>query len=146
MQREQSHGGALARLPRRIQQQLRRRGAQRLRLPRVGVEAARDRHFQGYGTARSDPSGVFRFRTILPVAYPGRTAHIHVRVASAGRNALATQLYLAGDRGNDSDFLYRQLDVSERAAITLKPEPSRNDEHALAALTRMTLRADLVLA
>ena len=59
---------------------------------------------------------------------------------------MATQLYLAGERGNDGDFLYRQLDAADRAAITLKPEPSRTDEHPLAALTRMTLRADLVFA
>ena len=114
--------------------------------PAGGDEAARDRNFQGYGVTRSDSAGVYRFRTILPVPYPGRTAHIHVRVAGAGRSALATQLYLAGERGNDGDFLYRQLDAAERAAITLKPEPSRTDEHPLAALTRLTLRADLVFA
>ena len=107
---------------------------------------ARDRNFQGYGVTKADAAGVYRFRTILPVPYPGRTAHIHVRVAGAGRSALATQLYLAGERGNDGDFLFRQLDAGERAAITLNPETSRPDEHPLAALTRMTLRADLVLA
>lgn len=114
--------------------------------PAGGDEAAGDRNFQGYGITRTDSAGAYRFRTILPVAYPGRTAHIHLRVASAGRSAMATQLYLAGERGNDGDFLYRQLDAADRAAITLKPEPSRTDEHPLAALTRMTLRADLVFA
>jgi protocatechuate 3,4-dioxygenase, beta subunit len=112
--------------------------------PAGGGEAARDPNFQGYGLARSDERGVYRFRTILPVAYPGRTAHIHVRVAGP-RTSLATQLYLAGEPGNERDFLYRQLDAAERAAITLAPTPTSGVEHPLAQHTRLTMRADLVL-
>ena len=40
----------------------------------------RDPGFQGFGRALADPGGGYRFRTIRPVAYPGRTPHIHVKV------------------------------------------------------------------
>ena len=60
--------------------------------PAGGAEAERDPGFQGYGIDRSDTSGEFRFRTIRPVAYPGRTAHIHVRVRPQSGAPLATQL------------------------------------------------------
>jgi protocatechuate 3,4-dioxygenase beta subunit len=112
--------------------------------PAGGGEAARDPNFQGYGAARSDASGVYRFRTILPVAYPGRTPHIHVRVAGP-RTAFATQLYLSGAAENERDFLYRSLDAADRAAITLTPAPTTAVEHPLAQHTRLTMRADLVL-
>ena len=48
--------------------------------PAGGAESERDPNFQGYGVARTDQQGTFHFRTIRPVAYPGRTAHIHVRI------------------------------------------------------------------
>ncbi|HWL73665.1 MAG TPA: intradiol ring-cleavage dioxygenase, partial [Burkholderiaceae bacterium] len=41
--------------------------------PAGGAEAERDPNFQGYGVARTDASGAFHFRTIKPIAYPGRT-------------------------------------------------------------------------
>src|SRR6266487_3669396 len=39
----------------------------------------RDANFQGYGRFLTASSGEFYFRTIKPVAYPGRTPHIHVK-------------------------------------------------------------------
>ncbi len=55
------------------------------RLPPPGRRrgARRDPNFQGYGVAKTDAGGAFHFRTIRPVAYPGRTPHIHVRVQAA---------------------------------------------------------------
>src|SRR4051812_18802044 len=40
----------------------------------------RDSAFQGYGRITSGADGAYRFRTIRPVAYPGRTPHIHFAV------------------------------------------------------------------
>jgi protocatechuate 3,4-dioxygenase beta subunit len=114
--------------------------------PAGGAEAERDPDFQGYGVARTDAQGVFHFRTIRPVAYPGRTPHIHVRVQPASQRALATQLYLADDPGNRRDFLFGRLSPAEQAALSLRFEPAAPSAHALARGTQATARADLVLA
>jgi protocatechuate 3,4-dioxygenase, beta subunit len=113
--------------------------------PAGGAEAERDPHFQGYGQALTDGDGAFHFRTIRPVAYPGRTPHIHVRVEARGRAALATQLYLSGEAGNASDFLFRQLSAEERAQITLTLRPTES-AHPLAQATTLSAFAELVLA
>jgi protocatechuate 3,4-dioxygenase beta subunit len=114
--------------------------------PAGGAEAERDPNFQGYGIDRTDDSGVFRFRTILPVAYPGRTPHIHVRLQPQGSRALATQLYLPNDPGNARDFLFSRLSAKEQKAVLLVLEPTRDSSEPLARATRMTARTQLVLA
>ena len=40
-----------------------------------------DENFQGYGQTVTDATGGYRFRTIRPVPYPGRTPHIHFAVS-----------------------------------------------------------------
>lgn len=114
--------------------------------PGGGAESERDRHFQGYGVARTDAKGDFRFRTIRPVAYPGRTPHIHVRVQPATGRTFATQLYLPDDPGNARDFLFSRLDSDEQRALLLAFEPTRSDAHPLARATQLTARIELVLA
>jgi protocatechuate 3,4-dioxygenase beta subunit len=47
--------------------------------------ARRDAHFQGFGRFLTGSSGKYLFRTIKPVAYPGRTPHIHFAVKLKGR-------------------------------------------------------------
>ena len=114
--------------------------------PAGGAEAERDPNFQGYGVDRTDDKGDFRFRTIQPVAYPGRTPHIHVRVQPASGRPFATQLYLPDDPGNARDFLFSRLDGNEQRALALAFEPTSNTSHPLARATRFTARIDLVLA
>ena len=63
--------------------------------------------------------GRYRFRTIRPVPYGGRTPHIHVKVKLDRKELLTTQLYVAGDPGNERDFLWRRLDAENRAALTV---------------------------
>ena len=77
-----------------------------------------DRAFQGFGRAAVDRDGRWRFRTIRPVAYGGRTPHIHAKVKQGGRELLTTQLYVQGDPGNERDFLWRRLSAEDRAAIS----------------------------
>jgi protocatechuate 3,4-dioxygenase beta subunit len=113
--------------------------------PAGGADAERDPNFQGYGQALTDGDGVFHFRTIRPVAYPGRTPHIHVRVEARGRPSLATQLYLAGEAGNARDFLFRQLSVEERAQLMLALRPTES-AHPLAQATTLSAAVELVLA
>jgi protocatechuate 3,4-dioxygenase beta subunit len=78
-----------------------------------------DAAFQGFGRVAVDAEGRWRFRTIRPVAYSGRTPHIHVKVKLGGRELLTTQLYVAGDPGNARDFLWRNLPEPAREAVTV---------------------------
>ena len=43
-----------------------------------------DANFQGFGATTADDAGGYRFRTIEPVPYPGRTPHIHFKITGPG--------------------------------------------------------------
>lgn len=89
-----------------------------------GDGARADPAFQGFGRQVVDASGRYRFRTIRPVAYAGRTPHIHVKVRLGGRELLTTQLYVQGDPGNARDPLWRALrDPQDRDALTVRFAP-----------------------
>ena len=77
-----------------------------------------DNRFQGFGKVVVGADGSFRFRTIRPVAYSGRTPHIHVKVKLGRRELLTTQLYVANDPGNVRDFLWQRLNAADRDALT----------------------------
>ena len=83
-----------------------------------------DPAFQGFGRAALDAEGRYRFRTLRPAAYSGRTPHIHVKVRLGRRELLTTQLYVEGDPGNARDFLWRRLSEPERAALTVPFRPA----------------------
>lgn len=82
-----------------------------------------DPAFQGFGRVAVGADGRYRFRTIRPVAYSGRTPHIHVKVKLDRRELLTTQLYVQGDPHNERDFLWRRLEAQDRAAITVPFRP-----------------------
>ncbi len=77
-----------------------------------------DPSFQGFGRVTVGSDGRYRFRTIRPVPYSGRTPHIHVKVRLERRELLTTQLYVEGDPNNERDFLWRNLGA-DRALITV---------------------------
>jgi protocatechuate 3,4-dioxygenase beta subunit len=84
----------------------------------------RDLRFQGYGRTLTDASGGYRFRTIRPVPYPGRTPHIHFKVGRDGRELLTTQMYVAGEPGNERDFLLNAVrDPDRRARLIVELRP-----------------------
>lgn len=89
--------------------------------------AGRDLDFQGFGVSIADPDGFYRFRTIKPVPYPGRTPHIHVRVIDAGRT-LTTQFYVADHERNDRDGLWRRLTPDQRTAVAMRYVPRRDGD------------------
>jgi protocatechuate 3,4-dioxygenase, beta subunit len=89
----------------------------RYRHPRDGNRI--DPAFQGFGRVSTDEQGRYRFRTIRPTPYTGRTPHIHVKVALGGRVLLTTQLYVQGEADNARDGLYRGLSQAERSALTV---------------------------
>jgi len=98
------------------------------RHPGGGMQPGRfDEGFQGFGMSRSAADGAVRFRTIKPVAYPGRTPHIHVKLRHASFGELTTQLFIAGDAGNARDFLWRQLGADDRTALEMKLAPAPAD-------------------
>lgn len=78
-----------------------------------------DPAFQGFGRVTVGADGQYRFRTIRPAPYSGRTPHIHVKVRLASRELLTTQLYVAGDPHNERDGLWRRLGPEERTAVTI---------------------------
>ena len=89
-----------------------------------------DPNFQGFGHTIADDGGAYRFRTIVPVAYPGRTPHIHVKVLGADVDVLTTQMYGAGNPGNERDGLYRRLGRASEL-VTVALEPAGDGQRAL---------------
>jgi protocatechuate 3,4-dioxygenase beta subunit len=79
-----------------------------------------DAGFQGFGSTRTDARGIYRFRTIRPVPYPGRTPHIHVKLRHPAFGEVTSQLFVAGEPRNGADFLYRSLDDSQRSEVELR--------------------------
>jgi len=88
--------------------------------------------FQGYGFTQTDLSGAYRFKTITPVRYPGRTPHIHVRVSRPGMESLTTQLYLEGDPSNEQDFLFNRI-PSELRGFHVAKFPKSKEESGVTA-------------
>jgi protocatechuate 3,4-dioxygenase, beta subunit len=105
--------------------------------PRQPGRERRDAAFQGYGKVLADAQSGYRFRTLKPVAYPGRTPHIHLKVATADGRRLTTQFYLAGDPLNDRDFVYREAarDPGRRERIDMRLEPANGLEAGALATT-----------
>jgi protocatechuate 3,4-dioxygenase beta subunit len=64
--------------------------------------------FRLRGHQRADSEGRYRFRTIVPGSYEGRTRHFHVKVAPPGGRLLTTQLYFPGEPKNQKDGLFRR--------------------------------------
>lgn len=85
-----------------------------------------DAAFQGFGRVGVAADGRYRFRTIRPAPYSGRTPHIHVKVRLGQRDLLTTQLYVAGEPRNERDFLWRRLDAEQRRALTVPFERTRD--------------------
>jgi len=87
--------------------------------------AAEDAGFQGYGQTPTASDGGYRFRTIRPVAYPGRTPHIHFKISGNGFDSLTTQLYVAGEPRNARDGVLNRIDVTarDRVMVPFLPAP-----------------------
>jgi protocatechuate 3,4-dioxygenase beta subunit len=84
-----------------------------------GDRGRADPAFQGFGRVTVDAGGAWRFRTIRPAPYTGRTPHIHFKVKLGAHELLTTQLYVEGDPHNARDGLWRSLSPDERALVTV---------------------------
>ncbi len=102
----------------------------------------RDSAFQGYGRLQAGADGAYSFRTLKPVAYPGRTPHIHFKVARGSR-LLTSQFYIAGEPQNALDLVYREAarDPRQRERIEMKLQPANGLESGALATTM-----DIVIA
>ncbi len=64
--------------------------------------------FRYRGHQFTDAEGRYRFETIVPALYPGRTRHFHVKVQPRGGRLLTTQLYWPNEPANQRDRIYRR--------------------------------------
>jgi protocatechuate 3,4-dioxygenase beta subunit len=111
--------------------------------PRQPGRERRDSAFQGYGRMLADAEGRYSFRTLKPVAYPGRTPHIHLKVATGSGSLLTSQFYVAGDPQNERDGVFRQAarSVQQRERIEMRLVPAPGLESGAVATTM-----DIVIA
>jgi protocatechuate 3,4-dioxygenase beta subunit len=80
----------------------------------------RDANFQGFGRFLTGSTGEYYFRTVKPVAYPGRCPHIHVAIKMKGREKWTTQCYVKGDPANEKDGIYTGIrDPKQRESVTI---------------------------
>ncbi|MFT6267264.1 MAG: protocatechuate 3,4-dioxygenase beta subunit [Alphaproteobacteria bacterium] len=82
-------------------------------------------NFQYWAKIKSGPDGSYSVKTIKPAKYNvqddwDRPPHIHFRVAKKGMRELTTQMYFANEALNETDILYLEASVEERASITVE--------------------------
>ena len=73
--------------------------------------------FQGFGKVQVGTDGRYKFRTIKPIAYPGRPPHIHMKIKLGQRELLTTQMYIEGDAANERDSVTRRLSSQDRRLL-----------------------------
>jgi protocatechuate 3,4-dioxygenase beta subunit len=101
----------------------------------------RDTNFQGFGRCTTTDKGEYRFRTIKPVAYPGRTPHIHVKVKKGRRELLTTQFFINGHAQNRNDMVFRQLrDPIDRELVMIDFKPIKESK-----IGELSARFDIVV-
>ena len=105
----------------------------RYRHPRDPNLAPLDPNFQGWAIVLTDENGAFRFKTVMPGAYPAsktwvRPPHIHFKVSKKGYSELTTQMYFPDEALNETDLLLNEKKPSERLLmIARKSSPSETE-------------------
>ncbi len=96
-------------------------------------DAKRDPRFQGYGKFETASDGGWKFRTIKPGLYTGRTRHYHFGVTLKGQKRFTTQLYFKDEPGNARDGVLRGVrDDKQRDSVIREFLPVK-DTNELAA-------------
>lgn len=97
--------------------------------PRQPGRERRNSAFQGYGRLMVKADGRYSFRTLKPVAYAGRSPHIHFKVATSTGRMLTSQFYIAGEPGNERDGVFRGIrDPRQRELIEMRLAPAPGKE------------------
>lgn len=103
--------------------------------------AKRDSHFQGFGRFLTGSTGEYVFRTIKPVAYPGRTPHIHFAIKTRGQDKFTTQCYIAGEPQNQTDMVIKGIrDEKARASVIIPFAPIKTSR-----IGELAAKFDIVL-
>ncbi len=82
-----------------------------------------DPGFQGRAIIQSGKNGAFRFKTVMPGAYPVsetwiRPPHIHFKVSRKDYLTLTTQMYFPDEKLNEADLLFSKKKASEQLLMT----------------------------
>lgn len=107
--------------------------------PKDGAPGQRDPNFQGYGQARTDAAGGYKFRTIRPVPYESRPPHIHFQVTHPRFRSLVTQMYVLGEPGRENPAYFGGQRVRDALSVALYPTGG-------AEAGALSARFDIVLA
>ena len=83
----------------------------------------RDQNFQGFGQFLTGSTGEYYFRTVKPVAYPGRTPHIHFAVKMPGQPKWTTQCYVRGEPRNATDGILQSIPNPARELVIVDFAP-----------------------
>lgn len=79
-----------------------------------------NRGYRLRGHQYTDDDGRYALETVVPGSYPGRTPHIHVKIAVPNHPPLTTQIYFPGEAQNRRDWLFDSALLVQR----------RNDKEA----------------
>jgi len=93
-----------------------------------------DPDFQGWAMILSGKNGAFKFKTILPGAYPAqpgwlRPPHIHFIVSKSRYHKLTTQMYFEDQELNQVDLLLKQKTTGQQKLMIAKKSLSKNNEY-----------------
>lgn len=105
----------------------------RYRHPRDPNPAPLDPNFQGWAIVLTDEHGEFRFKTVMPGAYPAsrswvRPPHIHFKVSKKGYAELTTQMYFPGEKLNETDLLLNEKKSAERLLMIARKRGQSESE------------------
>lgn len=101
--------------------------------PDDATDAPLDPHFKGWGRMLTGDDGSYRFRSVLPGAYPNpgydnwmRPPHIHYSIFAAGlMQRLITQLYFPDEPLNDIDPILNAIeDLAARNSLIARAQPA----------------------
>ncbi len=103
------------------------------------AQGERDPSFQGYGKFETAKDGGWKFRTIKPGLYTGRTRHYHFGVTLKGQPRFATQLFFKDEPANAKDGILRSLQDEKTAAAVVR------EFKPVAGTTELAATWDIVL-
>lgn len=95
-------------------------------------KAKLDENFQGYARTKTDNMGRFRFKTIMPGAYPGatagmRTPHLHFDIHGK-TDRIITQMFFPGEKLNETDRIFQEIRTEAgKRALTARLLPPTRD-------------------
>lgn len=93
-----------------------------------------DPNFDGFAVTATDAQGGYRFKTVVPAAYPAgpdrmRPPHIHFKVTGQ-REQLVTQMYFAGHEWNDRDPWLQSARRKDALIVSLHDAPDEKGAKA----------------